>query len=252
MNYDPECSIVVSSCDNFSDVWSPFFKLFFKYWSDCPFKIYLISETKKFEDERVFMILLGEDKQWASNLKSALHKIDTPYFIYFQEDFFLQSKVDTKRILELLKIVKENKAAYMKLRPSPKPTRRFERYKDIGIIEKDAKYSISNQATLWKTEIYRDFLKDGDTGWDTELYGSRQSQIISEPFLSVYKDVIDYPQATAVKKGVLLYDAFLLCKREGIPIDKTKRKIESKLKYFLRVTKLLPIVQRLTLWRFPK
>ena len=80
------CSIIVSSCDNFSDLWEPFFILFFKYWPDCPFKIYLISETKIYSDEKVEMISLKKDMGWASNLKAAIRRINTPYFIYFQEE----------------------------------------------------------------------------------------------------------------------------------------------------------------------
>ena len=40
-------AVVVSSCDAYSDAWKPFFKLFFKYWSDCPFPIYLVTNTRE-------------------------------------------------------------------------------------------------------------------------------------------------------------------------------------------------------------
>jgi hypothetical protein len=241
------CSIVVSSCDNFSDAWDPFFKLFFKYWPDCPFKIYLIAEKKKYEDSRVTTIMLGEDKHWASNLKISLQKINTPYFIYLQEDYLLKSTVDTKKIVRLLDILVENKGAYMKLRPSPVPQKRFKEYTNVGEIEKDTKYSISNQATIWHTKTYEDFLVHGETGWDTEFRGSARSHEIKEPFLSVYEDVLDYPKVTAIKKGIWMYDAIKLCEKEGIKIDRSKRKIETPLHYYFRITHILPIIDRLNL-----
>ncbi len=38
-----ELAILVCSCDKYADVWEPFFKLFFKFWPDCPYPIYLLS-----------------------------------------------------------------------------------------------------------------------------------------------------------------------------------------------------------------
>lgn len=246
------CALIVSSCDDFSDLWDPFFKLFFKYWPDCPFKVYLVSETKTYSDNRVSMIHSGVGVLWASRLKLAIKHVGTPYFFYLQEDYILKSPVDTKKILELLHVLVANKAAYIRLRPYPPPYKKFKQYKDIGEVKKGSKSSISCQATIHNSTIFEGFLRDGDTGWDTELEGSVRSGIIKEPFLSVYKSVIFYPQATAVKKGIWMYDAIKLCEKEGIQIDKSRRKIESPLHYYLRVTGILPIADRLILWLSPK
>lgn len=239
------CSIVVSSCDAFSDVWEAFFTLFFKYWPDCPFPIYLISETKKYADDRVKMINIGEDKKWATNLKNALKNIDTKNIIYLQEDYLLESEVDTERILKLLNILRENNAAYLKLFPSPVPKKKFGGYEDIGEIKKGDKYSISLQAAIWDKKISESLLVDGESGWDMEFKGSIRSVDAKEPFLSVYNNALDYFYATAIKKGVWYYDAVKLCEREGINIDKTKRKIETFGHFVLRKTKIIVVAQKI-------
>lgn len=247
-----KCSIIVSSCDNFSDLWDPFFKLFFKYWPDCPFKIYLISETKYYNHPKVSMISLGKDYEWASNLKIAIKQAGTPYFVYLQEDYLLQSKVDTQRILRLLDVVIKNNAAYLRLRPTPPPQNKFKDSKEVGEVVKGTRYSISNQAAIRDSRFFLNFLRDGETGWDTELKGSLRCVSESQPFLSVYKAALDYPRATAIKKGTWMYDAVKLCKKEGIAIDMKKRKIETAVHYYLRVTGLLSIIDRLNLRLFSK
>jgi len=35
------CSILIPSCDKYSDLWRPFFTLFWRHWPDCPFPVYL-------------------------------------------------------------------------------------------------------------------------------------------------------------------------------------------------------------------
>lgn len=239
------CSIIISSCDNFSDVWHPFFTLFFKYWPDCQFKIYLISEKKTYPDNKVSAILLGEDKKWASNIKLALQRINTPYIIYFQEDYFLKSPVNTKRIISLLDFAVKNNVGCLRLFPAPKPERKSADNPEFGEITKGKMYSVSLQAAIWKKEVFENLLVDGETGWNMEIDGSKRSTNITEPFLSVWDKVFDYPSATAIKKGVWLYDAVRLCEREGIKIDTTKRKMEKKSRYFLRITGLLGAINRL-------
>jgi len=240
------CSILVSSWENSADIWEPFFILLFKYWSDCPFKIYLISGTKVYPDSRVNMILLGEDKKYATNLKTALEKIDTPYILYLHEDYFLQSKVDNKRVLDLLDLLIRENAAYIKLFPSPPPKDRFQGFKDIAEVKKGNSYSISHQAAIWNKKILESLIIPGETGWDMEVNGGSRTLGLKEPFLATFDTVLDYPKATAVKKGILMYDALKLCEQEGIKLNlNPNRKVETRWEYFFRTSGLRNVLNRL-------
>lgn len=238
------CSIAISSCDAYSDVWSAFFTLFFKYWPDCPFPIYLVSETKKYSDDRVKMLNIGDDKGWAANLKSALKKIDSPYILYLQEDYFLKSKVNTNNIIKLFDYLKKEKAGCLRLYPSPGPNMRYKNSPDAGEINKTVDYSISTQATIWDKKVLENLLIDGESGWDMEIKGSKRISNLKTPFLCVYKKAIDY-FCTAIKRGRWYYDAVKLCEKEGIKIDKNKRPIESGKEYFLRISKITSFIQKI-------
>ena len=41
-------SIIVNTCDSYSDCWDPFFKLFSVFWKDCKGKIFLNTEYKDY------------------------------------------------------------------------------------------------------------------------------------------------------------------------------------------------------------
>lgn len=41
-------SIIVNTCDSYSDCWEPFFKLFSVFWKDCKGKIFLNTEYKDY------------------------------------------------------------------------------------------------------------------------------------------------------------------------------------------------------------
>ena len=157
-----------------------------------------------------------------------------PYLIYFQEDYFFKSEVDTKNILDLLEILKEEIAACVRLHPSPGPDKDYKYYKNLGEISKSAKYSFSTQASIWDSKILYNLLRDGESGWDMELKtGSERIKKINSPLLCVEKPAIDY-FATAIKKGRWYYDAVKLCEKEGIKVNKSKRPIQSFFGYVLR------------------
>jgi hypothetical protein len=43
-----DLSILVNSCDSYDDLWEPYFSLFHVQWADCPYPVYLNTETKRY------------------------------------------------------------------------------------------------------------------------------------------------------------------------------------------------------------
>ena len=80
--------ILILSCDKYNDLWGPFFTLFWQYWPDHSFKVYLGSNLLVYNDPRVKTIDIGEDNNWSHGLLKILELIDTPYIILMLEDFF--------------------------------------------------------------------------------------------------------------------------------------------------------------------
>ena len=64
--------IIIPSCDKYSDLWHTFFFFFHKYWQDCPYPIYLMTNNLSYEDQRIITLKIGEDVSWSANLKKAL------------------------------------------------------------------------------------------------------------------------------------------------------------------------------------
>jgi len=84
----PSVGVLVLSCDKYVDIWHAFFTLFFRYWPDCPFPVYLLSNFKSFDHPHVKPILVGEDETWSISVSKALKKFPHDIALITLEDFF--------------------------------------------------------------------------------------------------------------------------------------------------------------------
>jgi hypothetical protein len=240
-------SIVVSSCDKFQDVWDPFFTLFFRYWPDCPFPIFLIANQQAFPNERVKTILVGEDRGWATSLRLALDKVPTPYVLYLQEDYFLAGKADTATILDLVAYLSHRRAGCLRLYPSPGPDLPCADNDYLGMISQTAPYRVSLQGALWDKAVLRSLLVEGESGWDMEIKGTERSRSLDVAFFSVKRDPVTNQVTnlalpyfcTAIVRGRWVRKAVELCRREGLSIDDRRRPIETARQLFWRQSRLL-------------
>ena len=77
-----DISVLVASCDQYSDLWRPFFSLFRRFWADVPYEVYLGSNYLAFNEPGVRTITVGEDKNWSHGLKRMVEKVDSEYIIF--------------------------------------------------------------------------------------------------------------------------------------------------------------------------
>ena len=230
---DRDVAILISSCDAFQDLWQPFFTLFWRYWPDCPYRLFLITNGLRFDDPNVTSIQVGTDRHWASNCRVALTRIPHPFVLYLQEDYLLRNSVDTSRVRKLVSCFQRMKAGCMRLYPCPGPDLQVPGNDEVGLVRKGAPYRVSLQAAVWRKEVLEGLLMDGETGWEMELEGSRRSDSLEIPFLSVMMDSstgentnppIPYFSQSVVK-GKWTRQAVRLCVMEGIPVNLRRRAV---------------------------
>lgn len=235
---DAKLGVLVLSCDAYSDVWPPFFALFFRYWADCPYPVVLLANDQVFDHERVQTVTVGPDRDWSSNLLDALELIECNYLLVMMEDYLLMEAVQTDRIEELFQLFVGSNAACLRLYPAPGPDRLLPNHTDIGEINPGSPYRVSLQAGLWRKDAIRQLLRAGETGWEFEMEGSRRSGALNRPFLSVTweKRPLTY-LSTGVVKGRWIRPAIDLCRSEGIVLDFSRRGVESLARRMLRMAR---------------
>lgn len=239
-----DIAVLVVSCDKYKDLWKPFFTLFFRYWHNCPYPVYLGSNHLTYADSRIKAITVGDDRDWSSGFRKMLEQIPHPYVILLLEDYLLKQQVDSDRIQSLAAYMKFKKAGVLRLFPCPGPDIPCADNTEVGEIRNGAEYRLSLQAAIWDKQVLLSLLREGESPWQLEVLGSKRTNELNVPFLSVKRNNShDYPIpyfCTAVVKGKWISDAVELCKKEGINIDLAVRPLQTwydRLKLFLGFVK---------------
>ena len=212
-----DVSILINSCDKYADVWDIFFPLFFKYWPDCPWKIYLGSNEKVYNDNRVTTICVGKDKSWADSAHIMLSKIPTENILFFLDDFFIFWKVDTKKVNHYYSEFIKIEANYMRLRNSPFSNNEVAGYPDLVKREKGEFYRTALDIAFWKKEVFLDLLKTGENPWQMEIEGSKRSDKY-DGFYTTKEWVIE--RRNGLEGGKWMRYNLDLIKSEGLVIPK--------------------------------
>ncbi len=114
--------VLINSCAAYSDAWSPFFALFAKFWTDCPYPVALVSDSGGLDESHVpasVVRIARADVSWCHNLLRALRDVSTATVLPLQEDFFLCQPVLTDKVAELEEWLRGSDYDCVRLFPCP-------------------------------------------------------------------------------------------------------------------------------------
>ena len=222
-----DVAILVISWDGFHDIWPPFFHCFFKYWPDCPYPVYLGTNTIEFSDNRVVPLLIGPDKDYSSNLIAMLDKISQKWVITWIDDFLLSGHIDTERFDRVIRLAQDHEAGYLKLITGTSTQVVLDGHnQDFGEIPKRTPYRVSMTVGLWRKNVLQQILRPGETAWDIELLGNERSFEIEDKFLClVGKPLV--PFVHGIRQGKWTINAVKFFRQEGLEEYIESRPVQS-------------------------
>jgi len=221
---DLSCSVLVPSCDNYSDMWAPFFYLFFKFWPDCPFPVFLGSGTFDFPNKRVKVLYSNQEKNWTNCVRQYLSTINTDYVLLCLEDFFMRKPISTKDIVTAFNTLKNLNGTMLRLVPYPAPDKNLSEYPNIGSIAIGAPFRVSTQTAISKRQALLDLMREVESIWEFEVNGSRRSDALGNSFYGVWNPLMTYKHHV-VERGKWFPQEARRFGRMNIGCDFTKREI---------------------------
>lgn len=223
--YKPEENVVilVVSWDGYRDLWRPFFHCFFKYWPDCPYRVFLGSNHLSYTDSRVSPVFVGPDVDYSSNLLKMLRQLDTEWVILWVDDCLLSAQVNTTRVRNLIEVAQSEKAGHLRLNVAPLYVAPLfainNKDREISEMPTEAPYRVSIGLSLWRKSTLVRVLRPGETAWDIERRGTQRSYDLEEKFYCLSKQSSDsppFPFVHGVYRGKWLRRAAWFLRQEGL------------------------------------
>jgi hypothetical protein len=233
-SYSNKVAFIVVSCDKYNDLWDIFFKTFFKFWNDCPYKIYLASNFDKFHHQRVTNISFGEDKDYSTNLINILKNVSEEWMIVWYEDAFLTKKVPNKLVESLVNEAITKKVDYLKLTVDY-PLYYGKQSERIGPIPRGVKYRSAMGMALYHKSTLEKILVPGQSAW--QLDKSTTADALDIEFYALgsnYRFIRPFTIINSVIKGKWYMTAPRFLKKEGMSNYISNRSVQP-LKDFLYI-----------------
>lgn len=211
-------AILVLSCDKYADLWNSFFLQFDKFWPNCPFEIYLGSNSKAKSRKNVTALNSNTNIDWSTDLLSILNQIKQQYIFIWLEDLFLIDKVNEKEFIEVFKFMKVSNANHIHIEPAIKPDLVIGKF---GEYNRKAPYRVS-AIGFWNVQTLKELLVMGENAWNFEIMGSYRSSY-KDGYYTVMNRIFKYLHV--VSKGHIINDAYQYCIENKIPLDLSKRSV---------------------------
>lgn len=209
----PDYSLIISTCDKFSDLRDAHVKLLEENWADRNVETFLV--TDKSTDKtypNVKVVCAGEGSEITERLTMVLQEIHTDYVFFTLDDYFLTEKIDNEAILRTLDFMKDENADYLMLHPIiPHVLKREDsieskRYKGFFFRNVNkGDYMISLYPGVWRTDFMRDTIQTKLNAWQYEVALTVMARECKAA--CAVSNNLEFPFLDVIRKGKVLRKA---------------------------------------------
>lgn len=249
---DESVAVLVNSCDKYADIWPVFFHLFFKYWPDCPYPVFLGTNEKSYDDPRVTTLRVGPDKSWADSTMAMVAMLPATNLLWFLDDYLLWETVSTPEITDLYSRFLKLQANYLRLSPDG-GSDQLKPVIDEKLLEllPGGGYRTSLDIAFWNREMLLKLLKSGESPWDMESVGGQRSDRYNGFYAT--RSII-FQRTNGLERGKWLRYNLPLFKRDGMvippgrPVMSRSKEGAKKIKRYIKrlLSPLRPIIRLFT------
>lgn len=214
MELSRKLTLMIQTCDAFSDLWEPHFQLLTENWPDRPVRTLLVTDSPT---EAVFpsveVLSTGAGMHMPARLAAVLPQVETEYILLTLDDYFPIHPISTQKLDRLVEIMDAEKLDYIRLFSTPNSFRKAA-HKGLYEIDLREDYAVNLYPGLWRKAFLVQTLMPETDIWTYEVsltYTARQ--LHARCALSKGRE---FPILDGVRKGKLLRRASAYLKRRDL------------------------------------
>lgn len=214
-----DLTMVIYSCNLFSDLWDAHVKLLNENWADRNIDTFIVTDKEtNHHYNGVQIISTGEGNELSKRIAIMLPFIKTKYVLVTLDDYFPIYPIETKRIENLIKAMEKEGLDYIRLFKRPNSFARIEGYKDLYKInlnsKRDSNYQVNLYSGIWRKSFIATTAIGNRNAWRYEL--SLTPIARQEGLYCAMSKGKEYETLDVVRKGKLLHRANRYLKKHNL------------------------------------
>ena len=203
-------TLVIHTCDKFSDLWEGHIKLLNQNWRDRDFRTLLVTDKPTdFSAAGVEVFSAGEGKELSERIAAVLPHIQTEYIFQTLDDYFPIYPVENEAIRALVEAMDREHIDYLRLFKRPDSKDRIDGYEALYRIDlnskKDTHYQVNFYPGIWRRPFVERTVETRLNAWEYELSLTRIAR--EEAYRCAMSKGKEFGFLDIVRKGKLLHQA---------------------------------------------
>ena len=208
-------TMLISSCDAYSDLWDGHVELLNRNWPERDFKVLLVTDKPTDRTYKgVEIVAAGAGVEMPQRIAYALDRVETPYVLLTLDDYYPVNRVREEKISSLLDQMGELEIDYLRLFKRPMPKRKILGHEGLYWVELDGNYRVNLYAGIWKAEFLKATVEEELNAWQYEvsLTGkAREYGAVCAASLGGEFETLD-----VVRKGKILHKAARFFRKDPV------------------------------------
>lgn len=170
-------TLLVNSCDSYSDVWPLFFSALSDYWPSRKMLAVLNTETKSIPEwvanARTQNVKSRDGDRWGLRLLESLKSVESEYVVVVYDDFIMEEVFRDEDIDNLIRFMDGDEGvavcylSYIGLNTLPAINEHGQ-----SMLFSDIDYRLNSAPALWRVKDLINYTGPDDTPWAWEVFGS--------------------------------------------------------------------------------
>lgn len=214
MELSEKLTLMIQTCEAFSDLWETHFRLLEESWPNCPVRRVLVTDAPTdaaFPGVEVFCA--GPGKQFPARLAAVLPQIETDYILLTLDDYFPIHPISTAKLSRLAEIMDAENLDYIRLFSDPNSFRNTE-HKGLYEIDLSENYAVNLYPGIWRKAFLAQTLETETDIWTYEVSLTHTARRLNAR--CVLSKGKEFKILDVVRKGKLLHRANAYLKRRGL------------------------------------
>lgn len=235
MELKDKLSMMISSCENYSDLWENHITLLRENWPDRTIKATIVTDRKHDgELKGVNIFPAGDELEMPQRIKEFLPRINTEYVLITLDDYYINKPIENAKIIRAVKIMDKLSLDYLRFWPYPHEKRRVDGLKNMHWIELEGNYKVNLYPGIWRKSFLEKTLKESLSAWEYEVTLTKIARECGAR--CAYSTNDEFPILDVIRKGKLLHPAKRYLDSRGMSLSREvisyKQEIKLDLMYY--------------------